>query len=50
MSSFRQFLGENKIWWILPIVLVLGAVGYVYFSGAGEGTAGEDSPFEYDLF
>jgi hypothetical protein len=47
MSSFRQFLVENKLWWILPIVIVLCLVGYLLFFG-GDPTA--DSPFNYDMY
>ena len=47
MSSFRQFLGENKLWWILPIVIVLGLVGYLIFTNSGSGA---DSPFNYDMY
>jgi hypothetical protein len=47
MSPFRQFLAENKIWWILPIVIVLLVVGFVL---ATSGDSGDSSPFVYDVF
>ena len=47
MSSFRQFLAENKIWWILPIIIVLLVVGWVVLTG---GDSGDASPFVYDVF
>ena len=49
MSSFRQFLVENKFWWITPIVIVLLLVGWLLFqSGRGESTS--ESPFIYDAY
>ncbi|MHC4846750.1 MAG: DUF5989 family protein [Planctomycetota bacterium] len=50
MSSFRQFLAENKTWWIVPIVIVLAIVGYILVSDQPEGIAGEDSPFDYSEY
>ncbi len=47
MSTFRQFLAENKLWWILPIVIVLCLVGYLLFFGGADAS---DSPFAYDLY
>jgi len=50
MSSFRQFLVENKFWWITPIVIVLLLVGWLLFqTSRGEATGG-DSPFVYDAY
>jgi len=48
MTSFRQFLVENKLWWILPIVIVLALVGYLLIFGGPDGAA--DSPFNYDMY
>jgi hypothetical protein len=50
MSSFKQFLAENKLWWIVPIVIVLGLVGWMLFAGQGDATSGADSPFLYDSY
>jgi len=50
MSSFKQFLAENKLWWIVPIVLVLGLVAWILFAGGDEGKPGTDSPFLYDSY
>jgi len=51
MSSFKQFLAENKLWWILPIVIVLALVGWMLLSDPpGSGKPGEDSPFLYDSY
>ena len=47
MSSFRQFLAENKIWWILPIVIVLLVVGFVLYTS---NPSADSSPFVYDVF
>ena len=48
MSPFRQFLAENKIWWILPIVIVLLVVGFVLVTSDDSGQ--DSSPFVYDVF
>ncbi len=50
MTSFTQFLGENKIWWILPIVLVLAIVGFILFTQPPVDESAEDSPFQYDMY
>ena len=43
--QFLLFLMENKKWWLLPIVLVLGAVGLLaLFAGTGA------APFIYTMF
>jgi hypothetical protein len=49
MSSFRQFLVENKFWWITPIVIVLILVGWLLFQ-TGQGGSASDSPFIYDAY
>ena len=43
--EFWQFLKENKSWWLLPIVVVLGAIGLLAFF-AGTGAA----PWIYTVF
>ena len=51
MSSFLKFLAENKVWWITPIVLVLGLVAYLLFVQENDaGQLGEDQPFVYDMY
>ena len=45
ISEFIQFLKHNKKWWLLPIVLVLLAIGVLVVLG---GTA--LAPFIYTLF
>ncbi|NUQ61745.1 MAG: hypothetical protein HUU20_04605 [Pirellulales bacterium] len=43
--QFLLFLMENKKWWLLPIVLILGAVGILaLFAGTGA------APFIYTMF
>lgn len=43
--EFWQFLCENKKWWMLPILLVLGLIaGLMLFAGTGA------APFIYTLF
>lgn len=41
--EFVEFLMHNKKWWLLPIVLVLLALGALIFLGGGLG------PFIYPL-
>ena len=43
--EFLLFLKENKKWWLLPIVLVLGMIGLLaLFAGSGA------APFIYTIF
>lgn len=45
MQEFYYFLRDNKKWWLLPILLVLGMVGLLaLFAGTGA------APFIYTLF
>lgn len=45
VSEFVLFIKENKAWWMIPIVLVLGGVGLlVVLSSTGA------APFIYTLF
>jgi hypothetical protein len=50
MSSFGQFLSENKIWWILPIVIVLALVGWMLMQEPPQGGQDQASPFIYDVY
>ena len=43
LVEFAEFLLHNKKWWLLPIVLVLLALGALIFLGGGLG------PFIYPL-
>ena len=44
-SEFWDFLKHNKKWWLLPIVIVILALGaLVFLSGSGA------APFIYTLF
>jgi hypothetical protein len=45
LGEFLEFLGENKKWWLLPIVVVLILIGFLV---AFAGTAA--APFIYTLF
>ena len=47
MNSLKLFLLENKLWWILPIVIVLALVGYLLWTNVDTGA---DSPFNYDMY
>jgi hypothetical protein len=44
VAEFALFIVENKKWWLIPIVLVLGLVGLLVVFGSG-GAA----PFIYTL-
>jgi hypothetical protein len=45
-QEFLLFLSENKKWWLLPILIVLGLVGVLVVLGGGSGLA----PFIYPIF
>jgi hypothetical protein len=45
LGEFWQFLGQNKKWWMLPILLVMLLLGVLIFLS---GTAA--APFIYTLF
>ena len=45
IAEFLYFLGQNKKWWLLPILIVMGMVGILVLL-AGTGAA----PFIYTLF
>ena len=45
LHEFLQFIMENKKWWMLPILVVLGAASLLLVA-AGTGAA----PFIYTLF
>jgi hypothetical protein len=52
MSKFKiildifSFLGENKKWWLFPIVMMLILLGAILVLGQGSAIA----PFVYTLF
>lgn len=51
--SLPQFLKENKVYWILPIVLVLVLVTLIAWRelAAEEPPQADDTnPFQYDLY
>ncbi len=39
-----RFAAENKIWWIVPLIVVLGLLAFVIFTGQAS------TPFIYTLF
>ncbi len=45
LAEFVDFLKHNKKWWLLPIVVTLGAVGLLIVAGGGAA-----APFIYTLF
>lgn len=45
VGEFAYFLKQNKKWWLLPILIVLGVVALLVIAG-GSGAA----PFIYTLF
>ena len=44
VREFMQFLGENKKWWLLPIIVVLLLFGVLFLLGPTV------APFIYTLF
>lgn len=46
LKDFWGFLRERKKWWLLPIVLVLLAIGALIFLSSGSAVA----PFIYTVF
>ena len=46
-KQFLLFLAENKKWWLLPIVLVLGMISALAIFAA---FAGPSAPFIYTIF
>jgi len=48
VNPFLKFLSDNKAWWITPIVIVLGLVGWLILTGGGSGTPASADPFIYD--
>ena len=49
--SVRQFLIDNKWWWIVPVLLVVALVGFIVWrSMSGNSEVVGDSPFQYDLY
>jgi hypothetical protein len=49
MAAFMKFLGENKIWWITPLVLVFALVAFLYLSDTSSGPQ-TDEGFQYDMY
>ncbi len=45
VSEFVEFMAENKLWWMAPILVVFGLLGVLLILGAS-GLA----PFIYALF
>jgi hypothetical protein len=45
LQEFFEFIAENKKWWLIPILLVLGLLGVLVVLG----TTGA-APFIYTLF
>jgi hypothetical protein len=49
--SVRQFLIDNKWWWIVPVLLVVALVGFIVWRSMNGSSGVEgDSPFQYDLY
>lgn len=44
LKNLGGFAWENKIWWMVPLVLVLGLLAFVVFSGQAV------TPFVYTLW
>ena len=48
LREFCYYLMDNKKWWLLPIVLMLGALGVLFFLATVGG--GAIAPFIYPIF
>jgi len=48
MTSFRRFLVDNWVWWLLPLLAVAGLVTWVLLAQPQEGM-GNGTQFNYDL-
>ncbi|MEW6556590.1 MAG: DUF5989 family protein [Elusimicrobiota bacterium] len=46
LGELLSFFWENKMWWIIPMVLVLVLIGLLLIFGQATGIA----PFVYTLF
>ena len=46
VREFWDFLRTRKKWWLLPVVLILGALGVIIAAAEGSALA----PFIYTLF
>ena len=49
MDGFLKFLGENKIWWLTPLVIVLALVAWLVLSEGSDAPATDDQ-FNYDMY
>jgi len=45
-AEFLLFLRDNKKWWLLPIILILGLLSLLVIAAASTGAA----PFIYSIF
>ena len=45
VAEFVMFMAENKMWWLMPILIVLGLLGVLLVLGATP-----IAPFIYTLF
>ncbi len=46
LIEFIEFAMQNKKWWLIPFVLLIGAISLVLYVGSGTVAA----PFVYTLF
>lgn len=46
LRDFATFLRERKVWWLTPILLVFGLVGFLLVTTEGSAVA----PFVYTFF
>ncbi len=44
LKEFGEFAWHNKVWWIVPVVLVLLLLSFLIFAGSSV------APFIYTLF
>ncbi|OGR56385.1 MAG: hypothetical protein A3I11_04250 [Elusimicrobia bacterium RIFCSPLOWO2_02_FULL_39_32] len=46
IKDFLNFLWERKLWWLIPMVIVLLLIGFILIFSQGSAVA----PFIYTLF
>jgi hypothetical protein len=49
MNGFMQFLRDNKVWWITPLLLVLTLVAYLVLVDQSSQTVADEG-FQYDMY
>ena len=50
MSSLRRLLVDNLLWWLVPLLVVLGLGVWALSQSAGPEPPAEGGPFQYDAY